>query len=77
VAAFTPDRYQFMLARAGLELTHVETDKYQKSSLLLSWLSPFIRAYARFRNGNATGVRMQNSPAALLGRTMIGVARKR
>ena len=77
VAPFTPDRYQFMLARAGLELTQVETDKYQRSSLLLGWLSPFVRAYARARYGNASGVQMQNCPAALLGRTMIGVARKR
>jgi 2-polyprenyl-3-methyl-5-hydroxy-6-metoxy-1,4-benzoquinol methylase len=76
VAPFTPDRYQFMLARAGLELTHVEADKYQKSSLGLSWLSPLVRWCARTRYGTASGVRMQNCPAALLGRTMIGIARK-
>lgn len=76
IAPCSPDLYQFILARAGLKLTHVEADKYQKSSLWLSWLSPIVRMCARTSLGNASGVRMQNCPAALLGRTMVGIARK-
>ena len=76
VAPYTPDRYQFMLARAGLRLTHVEADKFQKSSLWMSWLSPVVRLCARASYGKSSGVSMQNCPAALMGRTMVGVARK-
>ena len=76
VAPFSPDRYQFMLARAGLKLTNVAADKYQRTSLWLSWLSPLVRLCARQSFGDSPGVRMQNCPAALLGRTMIGVAQK-
>ena len=76
IAAFTPDRYRFVLARAGLELENVETDKYQKTSLWLSWLAPLIWCHSRRKYGRADGPRFENSAATLFGRTMIGMARK-
>jgi len=76
IAPFTPDRYRFLLAQAGLELTHLETDKYQKSSLWLGWLAPMIRLYTRRRFGTTSGTIMQNCRATLFGRSLIGIAVK-
>lgn len=76
IAPFTVDRYRFLLGRCGLTLSNVETDKYQTSSKSLSWLSPFIRWSARRAWGDDPGVRLQNGKAALLGRTLMVVARK-
>ena len=76
IAAFTPDRYQFILARSGLELKTVETDKFQSTSMWLSGLSPIIRFLCNRKFGKSKGTEMQNSPASLLGRAMIGIATK-
>jgi SAM-dependent methyltransferase len=76
LAAFTPNRYRFMLARAGLELIEFATDKFQRSSRLLGWLSPLVRLLARRQYGNGPGVAMANDRVTLYGRTLIGVARK-
>ena len=76
IAAFTPNRYRFMLARAGLELIEFDTDKFQRSSRWLGWLSPLVRLLARSQYGNAPGVAIANDRVALYGRTLIGVARK-
>ena len=77
IAAFTPNRYRFLLARAGLEMTALEADRYQKSSLWLSWLTPLIRFFARRKHGEDVGVAVANCPAALYARSMIGISRKR
>lgn len=76
IAAFTPDRYQFVLARSGLQLDTIETDKYQSTSMCLSALSPLIRFLCKKKFGDSKGAKLQNSPASLLGRTMIGIASK-
>ncbi len=81
IAAFTPDRYRWLLAQSGLDLTAVACDKFGNSSLALAGLWPLIKlACARGFGKHVTddtGGRMQNTPAALFGRTMIGIARKR
>ncbi len=74
IAAFTPDRYRFMLHQAGLNMTHLTTDKYQKSSIWLSPLAPLIWAATRWRHAPTVGTSLENSRAALFGRTMVGVA---
>lgn len=76
IAAFTPNRYRFMLDKAGLELTHLETDQRQTSSRLLGWLAPLIHWYTRAKFGSEL-TRLENCPAALYGRTLVGISRKR
>lgn len=76
IAPFTPDRYRFALGQAGLELTVLEADKYQRSSLWLAWLVPWIRLRTRLRYAATPGTALQNCPAALFGRTLIGIAQK-
>lgn len=76
IAPFTPDRYRFLLGRAGLEWVGLEADKYQRSSLGLAWLAPWIWLRTRLRYSPTAGTALQNSPAALFGRTMIGIAEK-
>jgi SAM-dependent methyltransferase len=76
IAAFTPDRYRFILARAGLELSKFDTDTYQRSSRWMSWLSPAVRLLARGQYGSSPEVSTANSRVALYGRTLIGIARK-
>ncbi len=80
IAAFTPDRYRWLLARCGLRLTELACDKYGRSSVALAGLWPLIklatlRGYGKHVTDDAGG-RMQNGPAALFGRTMVAVARK-
>ncbi len=77
IAAFTPDRYRFILARAGLDMETIETDKFQRSSRWWGWLTPVIRWRAQRRFGPSPGVRLQNSAASLYGRTMVGICSKR
>jgi len=75
IAAFTPNRYRFILDKANLTLTKIETDKHQKYSLLLSWLAPFIRWYTKKKYGTEL-TQFENCPAALYGRSMVVVSRK-
>lgn len=77
IAAFTPDRYRFILARAGLDLREVRCDKRGSTSTVLGFLAPVIRAACRSKFGDTPGTRMQNCADALYGRTMVGVAVKR
>ncbi len=76
IAAFTPDRYRFLLGQAALELIELRTDQYQRSSLFLAWLAPLVWLYSRTKFGRGKGVEMENSIPALFGRTMIGIAKK-
>ncbi|MBD3672077.1 MAG: class I SAM-dependent methyltransferase [Planctomycetaceae bacterium] len=76
IAAFTPNRYRFILEKAGLELTNIDTDKYQKYSQLMCWLAPFIRFYTKKKFGTEL-TQFENCPAALYGRTMVGVSTKK
>lgn len=75
IAAFTPDRYRFILAHAGLNLEAIECDKAGGTSIAMMWLYPFIRFASRKHKG-AQGTRFNNCTPALLGRTMVGIARK-
>lgn len=81
IAAFTPDRYRWLLAQSGLDLTGLACDKFGHSSLALAGLWPFIKLACLRGFGkhvtDDTGGHMQNTPAALFGRTMVGIARKR
>lgn len=76
VAAFTPDRYRFYLSRAGLRLRAVECDKAGGTSRLLAPLGPLVRALARRKHGAIADAGFNNAPAALVGRTMVGIAVK-
>ena len=73
----TPDRYYYLLARAGLDLNHLTTDRFQRSSLGLAWLAPLIWGLTQLKFSPTKGTRMENAAHTLFGRTLIGVAEKR
>lgn len=77
ITAHSLDRYRWRLAQCGLDLLNIYTDKYQRTSMALGFLIPFIRFKAWREHGRAANVRMQNAPVALFGRTLVAVARKR
>lgn len=77
VAAFTPNRYRFVLDRAGLDMTTVEVDKRQRSSRAFFWMAPLVRWYAKFKHGKVEGIETANSSAALFGRSLVVVAEKK
>ena len=72
----TPDRYRFLLARSGLKLKHLTTDRFQRSSLGLAWLVPLIWTLTRLKFSSTPGTQMENAPGTLFGRTLVGVAQK-
>jgi len=76
------DRYRFLLHESGMDLIAVGADKLQRSSRLWAWLAPLIRWYARLRHGREfagaeQNLSLQNSREALLGRTLVVVAKRR
>lgn len=77
IAPFSPDRYRFILARAGLDLREIRCDRRGTTSRMLGFLTPIIRLATRRMHGDTPGTRLQNCPDALYGRTMVGVAVKR
>jgi SAM-dependent methyltransferase len=81
ISPFTPDRYRFLLAQAGLDLERIACDRWGSTSTWMSWLVPLIRGWSWWSRGrrldDTRGVQLQNSVAALLGRTMVGVAVRR
>lgn len=62
--------------KSELELTTIETDKKQKYSMLLCWLAPFIRWYTKKKFGTEL-TQFENCSAALYGRTMVAISRKK
>jgi SAM-dependent methyltransferase len=76
ITPFTLDRYLWRLRQSGLSVSRVATDKLQTSSLLLGFLWPLIRAYARLTQGRSPSVRLENSTTALFGRKLVVIARK-
>src|SRR5262245_57167446 len=76
ISGYGGNRYRFVLGLAGLELREVACDRWSRSSVAFAWLAPFIWLRTWLRHGRAKGAVSNNSVAALLGRTMIGVARK-
>jgi SAM-dependent methyltransferase len=77
IAAFTPDRYRFILSQAGLDLVAVECDLKQGSSVVWGGLIPIIRWRAKAKWGRGAEAGFNNSTAALLGRKLVGIAKKR
>ncbi len=76
ITAHTLDRYRWRLAQSGLELFELRTDKFQRTSMALAFLVPFVRFKTwREHHGNAQA-RSQNAAVPLFGRTLVGVARK-
>lgn len=79
IAAFTPDRYRFVLGRCGLRLREVRTDKPGNSSRVLGALCglwPMVKLATWRKYGDGEGARLNNCGAALFGRSMLGVAVK-
>jgi SAM-dependent methyltransferase len=76
ISPYTVDRYKWMLAQSGLELTEIRADKYQSSSLFWRPLAPLIRWYGYRKQGRSDSVKLQNSPNALYGRKLIGICRR-
>ncbi|MGH8496377.1 MAG: methyltransferase domain-containing protein [Gammaproteobacteria bacterium] len=76
ITPFTLDRYLWRLAQSGLTLSRLATDKRQTSSLLLGFLLPLTRLWARIGQGASPSVAMQNSAVALFGRKLVVIARK-
>lgn len=77
ITPFTLDRYLWRLGQSGLHLSRLATDKRQTSSLLLGFLMPLTRLWARLGQGATPSVAMQNSAVALFGRKLVVVASKR
>lgn len=77
---------RYILHTEGFRITEVTTDLYRRSAVALFWLKPFIRLYSvrtmrkerdpQQRAANREIRRILTSPALLLGRTLILVARK-
>jgi SAM-dependent methyltransferase len=76
ISGYGGNRYRFVLGLAGLELREITSDKLSRTSLAFSWLAPWIKLRSWLRHRHAAGARLNNSLAALFGRTMIGVAVK-
>lgn len=76
IAGFTPDRYRFILSQAGLDLVAVECDVRTTTSKLMYPLVPIIRWRARARWGDRAKGGFNNSTPVLLGRKIIGIAKK-
>jgi glycosyltransferase involved in cell wall biosynthesis/SAM-dependent methyltransferase len=76
ISGYGGNRYQFMLGLAGLELREIGCDKLSRTSVAFGWLAPWIKLRSWVRHRRATGAQLNNSFAALFGRTMIGVAVK-
>jgi SAM-dependent methyltransferase len=76
ISGYGGSRYRFVLGLAGLELRAVTCDRLSRSSLAFGWLAPLIWLRSRLRHGRVAGAVLNNSAAALFGRTMIGIARK-
>lgn len=76
ISGYGGNRYRFVLGLAGLELQKVTCDRFSRTSLAFGWLVPLIWLRSWLRHGRAPGAVVNNSLAALLGRTMIGIAQK-
>ena len=76
ISPFSLNRYAWMLSQHGLTVDRVATDKFQRSSLLLAFLVPFVRLRVYLRFGRASAGRDQNSAVALFGRKLLIVASK-
>ena len=76
ISGYGGNRYRFMLALAGLELQQIACDRFSHASLVWGWLAPLIKLRSWLRHGRQTGAVMNNSLAALFGRTMIGIAHR-
>ncbi len=74
ISGFGGNRYSFILSLVGMELREITCDRLSRSSLAWVWLVPPIKLRSWLRHGRARGAALNNSLAALLGRTMIGVA---
>ena len=77
ISPFTVNRYEWMLSQHGLSVSNVMTDKMQSTSLLLSFLAPFIKLRELFRPKRRDLARAQSTAAVLFGRKLVIVARKR
>jgi SAM-dependent methyltransferase len=67
VASLTYDQYNNLAVRNGFNPSKPFCDKYQKSSLWLMFLVPFIRLYDRFVEGKTA---INNSRSLLFGRIL-------
>jgi SAM-dependent methyltransferase len=76
IAPFSVNRYEWMLSQHGLRLTGLETDKTQTSSVLLSFLVPFVRlaTWLQFRGSSLAS--RQNASVALYGRKLVVIGKK-
>lgn len=76
IAPFSVNRYEWMMSQHGLRLTGLETDKTQTSSVLLSFLVPFVRlaVWLQFRSSPLAS--RQNATVALYGRKLVVIGRK-
>lgn len=76
IAPFSVNRYEWVMSQHGLRLAGLETDRLQTSSILLSFLVPFIRlaTWLQFRESPIAS--RQNASVALFGRKLIVLARR-
>lgn len=76
IAPFSVNRYEWMMSQHGLRLTGLETDKTQTSSVLLSFLVPFVRLATWLQFGGSPLASRQNAPVVLYGRKLVVIGEK-
>jgi len=77
ISPFTLNRYEWMLSQHDFHICHIETDRIQRSSLLLSLIVPFIMASNFLKFQGNSFFRKQNSTRVLFGRKLLIIAKKR
>jgi SAM-dependent methyltransferase len=76
IAPYSVNRYEWAMSQHGLRLVGLETDRIQTSSVLLSFLLPFIWLATRLQFGGSALAQRQNSSVALFGRKLVVTSRK-
>lgn len=76
IAPLSVNRYEWTMSQHGLRLTGLETDRTQTSSVLLSFLVPFIRLVTWLQFGGSPLASRQNSAVVLFGRKLVVIGKK-
>lgn len=76
LSGYGASRYRFVLDLAGLDFEKLSYDKVSHTSAALVGLAPVVKLWSRLKFRGVRGAELNNSWAALFGRSMVGVARK-
>ncbi len=76
ISPFTLNRYAWLLSQHGLTVSGVAADKRQTTSILLSFILPFIWIAAAIKGWKNPLLKQQNNTTALFGRKLVVTAKK-